>query len=430
MFEFGVVHGRRRVGKTMLLKEAIKHEKSLYFLATQANAQTNLDIMSKVYARFKGLGSVKYETFYDLLKQLFLERNLVIVIDEFTYLSDSDKSIESVLQGLIDEHKDISNTKLIISGSEIGMFENLFSGHCPLYGRNTFTLHVKECDYKESSLYYPGFSVEDKIRAYAVFGGLPYYITQLDDQSSIKDNIINLIIDENSRFSSEVDMLLNAELRNIQEYQSVLQAIASGSTRLVEVDTKSHIHDTAKTSKYISKLESLEIVEREKRFLDIESSKKHLYRIKNNFFAFYYHYIWKNLSSRTIMDPSDFYSTLIEDSIDYYVSMRFENICMQFLKNEFKSRRNEIATNIGRYWYNDRKLKKDIEIDICVKTQENIYVYECKWTQSRLREKDMADLMSKSQILNATKCGGFSKSGFDDDMKIKEYDLIHIDEMY
>lgn len=429
-FEFGIIHGRRRVGKTTLLKESIRDRKAIYFLSQQANKETNLDIFSNVYARYKKLGELRYNSFEALFKEIFKEDKLIVIIDEFTYLTEADKSIESVLQGLVDNLKDESDIKLIISGSEIGMFENLFSHSKPLFGRHTFQKQIKECDYFESSLYYPLFSNEDKIRAYAIFGGLPYYLAQINDNISLKENICNLIIDENSRFSNEVEMILNTELRSVQEYQSILQAIASGSTKLSIIDSKSHIQSTDKTSKYINKLMKLGVIEKEHRFKDLPTSKKHLYKIKNNFIAFYYHFIWINMSSRIILETTEFYDAFVDENLDDYVSLRFESICQQYLVRKFKFRNGEFVKNIGRYWYNDRKEKKDIEIDICIETKKNIFVYECKWTNEKMGDSIINKLKEKGKELTATKYGAFSKSGYKSNVESHNYDLITIDLMF
>jgi AAA+ ATPase superfamily predicted ATPase len=263
-FEFGVIHGRRRVGKTTLLKESITGKRSLYLIAQQANSKTNLDLFSQRYGELIGAGQIRYNSFRHFFIALFNEKDLIVVLDEFSYLTEVDPSIESLLQELIDAYKEVTTIKFIVSGSEIGMFNNHFSVSRPLFNRQTFSYHLKECDYLESSLYYPKFNPEDKVRAYAVFGGLPYYLSQIDDKESIEENIKRLITSENARFSNEVNMLLHTELRSIQEYQSVLQAIHSGSTKLSEIDSKSRIQDTAKTSKYVKKLIELESISHKK----------------------------------------------------------------------------------------------------------------------------------------------------------------------
>ncbi|MGS0972969.1 MAG: ATP-binding protein [Candidatus Izemoplasmataceae bacterium] len=429
-FEFGVIHGRRRVGKTTLLKESIKGKKSLYLLAQQANAKTNLELFSKRYGELLGVGQITYDSFRDFFEAIFKEDHLVVVLDEFSYLTEVDPSIESVLQGLIDTYKEMTSIKFIISGSEIGMFNNHFSVSKPLFNRQTFSYHLKECDYLESSLYYPQFKAVDKVRAYAVFGGLPYYLSQIDDERSIEENIKRLITNENARFSNEVNMLLHTELRSIQEYQSVLQAIHSGSTKLSEIDTKSRIQDTAKTSKYVKKLMELEIIEKEYKFLESPNSKNHLYRIKNNFIAFHYRFVWKNQAARVLMSSDDFYDTFIKDDLEQFVSLRFEKIGEQFLIRKYKSRNHEPIMNIGRYWYNDKKSKTDVEIDLCVQTKNYIHIYECKWTNNIIGESIMNQLIEKGKYLKANKYGAFSKNGYHDLILDKDYDLVTVEDLF
>ena len=429
-FEFGVIHGRRRVGKTTLLKESIKGKKSLYLLAQQANAKTNLDLFSKRYGELLSVGPITYDSFRDFFEAIFKEEQLIVVLDEFSYLTEVDSSIESLLQELIDTYKEMTSMKFIISGSEIGMYNNHFSVSKPLFNRQTFSYHLKECDYLESSLYYPTFIPEDKVRAYAVFGGLPYYLSQINDALSMEENIKRLITNENAMFSNEVNMLLHTELRSIQEYQSVLQAIHSGSTKLSEIDSKSRIQDTAKTSKYVKKLMELEIIEKEFKFLENPNSKNHLYRIKNNFIAFHYHFVWKNQAARVLMSSEDFYDTFIKDELEQFVSLRFEKIGEQYLIRKYKSRNNEPLMNIGRYWYNDRKSKTDVEIDVCVQTKKHIHIYECKWTNDRVGESVMNELIEKGQYLGADKYGAFSKHGYHDHLLDKGYDLVTLEDLF
>ncbi len=429
-FEFGIIHGRRRVGKTTLLRKSIEDRKSIYFYAQQANHKTNLDQFSRVFSSYKGYGNVSYDSYENLFTDLFREKNLIVIIDEFTYLCSSYPPIESLLQKIIDQYRDESSIKLIISGSEIGMFENLFAQNKPLYGRMTFQLKLKECDYLESSLYYPAYSCQDKIRTYAVFGGLPYYLAQIDDNKSLKSNICDLIVDETARLADELNMILTSELRNIAEYQSILQAIHSGGTKLSDISNKSHIGETGKTAIYTKKLTDLEIVEKERRFSDNMNSRNHIYRITNNFVAFFYNFIWNNLSSRVIMPPDEFYDEFIGPKLDIYVSMRFETICKQFLVKRSHKNTGKPIAEIGRYWYNDRSLKKDVEIDICTKVGSKAYAYECKWTNGLIDEDIMRNLIGKSQYIGATGYGAFSKSGFDENVMGKGYDLISIHDMF
>ena len=130
------------------------------------------------------------------------------------------------------------------------------------------------------------------------------------------------------------------------------------------------------------------------------------------------------------MDTSDFYDEYIASELDACVSLRFEKICKQYLINNYQSRNKEAVMAIGRYWYNDKLTKRDIEIDQCVKTKNHIHIYECKWTSDKIGKSVMNGLQEKGKHLEATLFGAFSKSGFTNDIQHSGFDLVSIDDLF
>jgi len=130
------------------------------------------------------------------------------------------------------------------------------------------------------------------------------------------------------------------------------------------------------------------------------------------------------------MSSDDFYDTFIKDDLEQFVSLRFEKIGEQFLIRKYKLRNNEPIINIGRYWYNDRKTKTDVEIDLCVQAKKRIHIYECKWTNSIIGESVMNDLIEKGKYLDANKYGAFSKNGYHDLVLDKGYDLVTLEDLF
>jgi AAA+ ATPase superfamily predicted ATPase len=414
-FEFGIVYGRRRVGKTTLLKESVAAGKSLFFVANQTNADDNLDAFSRCIADYFGEPGIAFRSFQDAFAHLFGKSagsTITVILDEFTYLVESDPSIMSVLQNAIDRYRQTSCLKLVVAGSQVGMIEEMLAYKKPLYGRRTFLIHLKEYDYYESSLFYPNYSSADKIRAYAVFGGLPFHLVMIDDDKPLKKNIIDLIVRNNAPLESEISLFLQAELRSVGIYSSVLLAIANGATKLSEIDTKAHVHDSSKTSGYVRILADLGIVRREICFGEKADTRKTLYRMADNFFAFHYRFIAANLTQMTVMSPDRFYATCVAPVLDHYVSDRFETVCMEYLVR--KNRADTFPypfTDIGRYWYHDRVTKTSIEIDLCIaREQGDIIAFECKWTRAPVDLKVMATLEKKSAVLPAARVGAFSLS--------------------
>ena len=229
-------------------------------------------------------------------------------------------------------------------------------------------------------------------------------------QKSIKENIISLIIEDGAVFEDEITFFLSQEVRSIATYGKVMNAIAAGATRLNEIATKSGIGNTGTTSKYLDLLMTLGIVEREYCFGEKTNSRKTIYQIKDQLFNFHYQFIEKNQTRKAIMTAENFYNTLIEDHLDQFVSFEFEKVCRDFLKRKYQATIEEI----GRYWYNESKSKKNIEIDIVMKESGSLYAFECKWTNSPLGVKVLNELEEKTKHLSKghVTTGLFSRSGY------------------
>ena len=434
-FEFGVVYGRRRIGKSTLLKKFIQHKPALYLVANEKKLELNLESFAKEIGGFTKQTRLKFSSVSDMLEYLFesVKSKTVIIIDEFTYLAGVEKAVFSELQNAIDKYKDTSKLKLIISGSHVGMVEDMLTYQKPLYARKTFAIKLKEFDYYEAALFYPRYSYDDKIRAYAVCGGVPYYLSLMDDFKTLKENIIEMFVRSHAYLENELEFLFQTEFRNKANYSSVLQAVANGKTKLNEISQFSHINDTAKTDTFLKPLIGMGIVEKENAFGD-KAGRRTIYKLKNNLVNFMYSFIEENRSAHGLLAPEDFYSIIIKPGFDEYVAFIFEDICKQFL-----SRRNKLpitgekVLEIGRYWLNDRETKTQIEIDICAKTTAGYIIYECKWQNAKIDMSVMRGLEEKGKKIpdfEVTSVGAFSRSGFEANVSAKYTHIFTPENMF
>ena len=152
-FEFAVIYGRRRVGKTALINQFIKDKKSIYFMGIESNAKQNLENFSNDILEV-GAGiqtSTTFLSFQDALEyvfQLAMKERLVLAIDEYPYVARSSKSLASTLQLLIDRHKHSSKLMLILCGSSMSYMEDhVLAYKAPLYGRRTAQMKVLPFDF-------------------------------------------------------------------------------------------------------------------------------------------------------------------------------------------------------------------------------------------------------------------------------------------
>ena len=268
-FECIVIYGRRRVGKTELIKEFSKNKATILFSALNASSQENLEALSREIFAYKNPEMINSPVFqsYDAalneITRISKEEKIIFVIDEYPYLAKAEESISSRLQHLIDHVWQKEQIFLILCGSSMSFMENQVLGYeSPLYGRRTAQLKIKALTYKETMLFNPKLEFTDQALVYGITGGIPHYINKLDVAESIDEALLENVFDTASYLYEEPENLLKQELREPAIYNSIISAIASGSSRANEISTKAGL-ESGPCAKYMKVLMDLGIVVRE-----------------------------------------------------------------------------------------------------------------------------------------------------------------------
>ena len=418
-FEFAVIYGRRRVGKTALINHFIKDKATIYLMGVESNAQQNLSNLSKSIMEFStGINAnTSFHSFQDALEYVFLlakQQRLILVIDEYPYVARSSRSLASTLQMLIDKYKDSSKLMLIICGSSMSYMEdNVLAYKAPLYGRRTAQLKIQPFTFGEVCQYLSNFSPQEQAMAYGIVGGTPQYLLQLDDKLSIEDNIKNIFLDANSILFEEPENLLKQEVREPYLYNAIITAIATGASRLAEISSKVGEESSLCTG-YLKNLLSLGIICRETPYGE-KVSRKSIYTISDNMFRFWYRFVPENISLIT-RGAQDLAYKRIEPFLTDYMGKVFEDICQQYLWQLLLAGQAPINfTELGRWWGNDKTLRQQTEIDIMATQDKATAIFgECKWTNEKVDVGILELLQHRSQLFNYqnTLLYLFSKSGF------------------
>ncbi|MGN1304648.1 MAG: ATP-binding protein [Oscillospiraceae bacterium] len=421
-FQMPVVYGRRRVGKTALLNEFVKDKDAIFFTAIESSKQQNIENLSRCIFEYEhhcvDTTFPVYNSFQEALEYVFKlaeEKQVVFIIDEYPYAAKSDKSLSSVIQSLIDKNKDKSKLFMILCGSSMSFMEEQVLGYeSPLYGRRTAQFKIFPFDFEESCKIFSSFTKTELACIYGIVGGTPQYLLQIDDGVSLKDNILNKILDTSAYLFEEPGNLLKQEVREAALYNAVITAIANGSTKVSEIATKVG-EETSACTACLKKLMSLGIIKRETPFGEKEG-RKSLYIIDDSLFRFWYRFIPSNISALQ-NDMSDVVYTKIEKDLNQYMGQTFEEICRQYLWRENRRGNTPITfTELDRWWGTDPTTHTQEEIDIVASDGVDMIFAECKW-KNELTDKDVLEkLMSRSDLL---KCNNkylylFSKSGFTD----------------
>ena len=262
-----LIYGRRRVGKSELVKQAIKESgiKSIYYECKQVTEASNVQSICNVVSETLSLPKLGYTSIEELLEYIFTlskEDNLIFVLDEYPYLRGSVKGLDSIIQSLVDKYRDTTKLKLIILGSYVDIMKSLLEHSNPLFGRVDLVIDLKQMDYYESSLFYPDMSDEDKVRIYSVFGGIPYFNRLIDERKSVKENIIDLIASPGARLENEVSMYLNAEISKIVNANEVFETLARGFSKYSDILSQSHVSSGPTLVDVLEKLIRMEVVEK------------------------------------------------------------------------------------------------------------------------------------------------------------------------
>ncbi len=420
VFEFVVLYGRRRVGKTALINHFIEDKPAIYFMGVESNAKQNLENFSASILEFySGIKSMEtsflsFQAALETVFQLSLNKRMILAIDEYPYVAKSSKSFASTLQLLIDKYRDNSKLMLILCGSSMSYMEDhVLAYKAPLYGRRTAQIKLLPLDFAETCRCFSRFSAEEKALAYGIVGGTPQYLLQMNDRLSIEENIKNIYLNPTSSLFEEPTNLLKQEVREPAIYTAIITAIATGASRMSEISTKVG-EDTNVCSIYLKNLVSLGIVQKETPYGE-KVSKKSIYSIDDNMFRFWYRFVPEN-SSMIARGAADLVYKRIEPHLSEYMGKVFEEICKQYLWKLLLSGNSPVEfSSLGRWWGNDPIHKCQAEIDIMGEQDKNTALFaECKWTNEKIDLPILETLIERSKLFpyHNKHFFLFSKSGF------------------
>ena len=398
--ELFVLYGRRRVGKTELLAHFCQGKQHVFFVADQVPEGILRANLSKAMndALFGvGQGGAVYETWEDLLNVLARQsesERLVVVLDEFPYLAAAHPPLPSILQRVWDRSLKNGRIMLILNGSYIGMMEEIVLGYkAPLYGRRTAQWLLEPLEFADAQQFFPAYSPDDRLRAYAVYGGTPAYLEAIDAGRPLKDNIVDGILTRGAALYDEVRFVLQQGLREPRNYFAVLQAIAAGNTRQNEIKQAAGLENIAP---YLETLQQLHLVER---IVPVTESQPHksrrgIYRLKDNFLRFWFRFVLPNRSQLERGLKEEVFETAVLPELDNFSAAVFEQACRQYFWRI--GQRGGLPfrpQQVGGWWQANR------EIDIVLLGESQIMLVECKWSQRPVGTDILEQLEQKAPAL-------------------------------
>lgn len=425
--ELYVLYGRRRVGKTELLRRFCEGKRHIFFIAdlgteTSGLADFTRQVSLAVFGRPDAIGPFpSWDSALEFVAQQAQNERLVVVIDEFTYLSQVNPAIPSIVQRLWDAKLQRTRVVLVLCGSYVGMMEKQVLGYrAPLYGRRTGQWQLQPLAFADVGEFFPDYSPADRVRTYAVLGGIPAYLRQFDPKRSLLHNVEHRLLTTGTYLHEEPRLLLLQELTEPGRYFAILEAIANKRTRPNEIAQTVGL-PAPSLPFYLGTLRELGLVERRVRVTELhaERSKRGSYRIADNFFRFWFHYVYPNRSllGRGEVAPARKH---VESTLDEFVGPAFEDICREHIWR--LSREGKLGFTpraVGSWWADDGA----DELDIVALGEKEAVLGECKWSGRPVGTDVLDALIEKAGVfkrdegvrwleLDRVHYALFSRSGF------------------
>ncbi|MFB6244864.1 MAG: ATP-binding protein [Candidatus Nanohaloarchaea archaeon] len=408
--ELIVLYGRRRIGKSELVRKSLESiENSVYYQATESTPTNQLEKFEETGKR-KFPELEKLENDWEILLEHLGNENAVVAIDEFPFLIEADGSVLSKFQRVWDQHLQNTGMTLILIGSSISvMEEKVLSGGSPLYGRRTGSIDLEPLEIEQMLEFYeaePG----QAIRAYSVFGGTPHYLQSLQEDKNLRENIEELILHQEGRLHDEPEFLLRTELEKPARYFSILGALASGKTTQNEIAQETGI-DHSQIGSYLSKLRKIRLVEREVPVTeDPKHTRRSIYRISEPLFRFWFRFLYGRQDRLELAENP--YRELIEPELNDFISPAFEELCQTKVPELIPAK----YTRTGRWWYQEH------EIDVVGIAEEKTVLGEAKYTNQKAGKPLLDHLEKKREKIRLPKESKenvefalFSRKGFTQD---------------
>lgn len=408
-FEMAVVFGRRRVGKTSLIKQFIEDKPAIYVQGIEATSETNLRFLSNAILNYEKPNRVNRNKTFSSYQEAFeevediadgQEKRLVFVLDEYPYFAESDRSISSILQYVIDSVYQQSNkVMLILCGSSMSFMEHQVLGYkSPLYGRKTGQFKINPFDIFDTKKMLPEVDNEDLMAYYGITNGIPQYLSFIDQKKTVRENIEELFLAQNAPLQNEPNVLLQEELRKPGTYFSILNALAHGKSKSSEIAQAIGLTGTTSISQYLTNLIDLGIVEKKSPILE-KSKRKFVYAFKDSMFRFWFKFISES-QDQIALEKTEGILNYIMAELPRFLGPIFEKASRQWLWHQdnlpFEPKK------ISSWWGNNPQLHRQEEVDLVAVNfdETKAIVGECKWrNRDKLNHEIVDTLIMRSLLL-------------------------------
>lgn len=451
-FGMSVIYGRRRIGKSTLIVEFVKDKKAIFYTATKVGKEKNLELFSKqvlaaLDSAFEDTVFSSVEAVFDFITKKMPEEKLIIVIDELPYWAERDEALLSVMQKYIDTKWNHKNLMIILCGSALSFMENkVLSEKSPLFGRRDSQIRLESFSYREAALFVPDYSMEDKAICYGITGGVAKYLSLIDREKSLDDNIKKLFFHPDGYLYDETRNLLTQEFSDITLVNNIIEQIASGENTVNGIAGK--VGEKEPTVLYtLEKLIRVGLAEKKRCMTEEKNKKKTQYVLRDHMFKFWYDFIPKAHSVIEMGQGDLYYERAVKPKLHSFMGSVFEEMCRYYtLEQGIQGRFDSFLTQVGSWWGVEQvenpmgeKVQQTADIDVLAISEmdKTAVVGECKFRNEKIDKRVYDTLLRRASLVTGkyrvTRYLFFSLSGYTDwfdTLENSDMMLFSLDDLY
>ena len=397
---FWPIYGRRRVGKSELIRHFSQPHPTVYVVGTKGTpAEQLIREFLEIAATTVGEPLLATSAVSGWKKAIELvlsryrqERKLILVFDEFQWIAEKSPELTSVLQELWDRSwQRTGRIFLILCGSYIGFMEREVLGkQSPLFGRRTGQIFLKPFGYREAALFFPDTSLIQKATSYFICGGIPLYLRYFEPARSVLQNIERVLLSNTAPLYGEPDFLLREELREVEKYYAILRSLAQGPLPSRDIARRSDIPERS-VHYYLEQLESLGYLGRHFPLTGEKPKVREVrYRLLDPLLRFWFHFIFPHTSKIAQAGAEKAAVQLVQPQLDAYFGACFESLCREALAVIYERESVTALFEVGSYW------NRECQIDVVGLRDDGwTDLGECRWGANASAVAAAADLEAK-----------------------------------
>ena len=433
-FEFGVVYGTRRIGKTTLLQEFVKGKNAFYFQARKADEKDNLNAFSREFRKSQGLDEhVSYNSFsdaFDSIADRSKKQRMILIIDEIAYLCQKSKALLSLLQFYIDGAFREAKLMIILSGSNVSFMEEILNNrNDPLYQRATFQIHLEKMPFGEARQFVADSTADEQVQYLGLFGPHPYYLGMIDHAVSFQENVRRLLYSKYGTLLDAPEKIMPTGVSDQNMYNSIIQAVARGKRFSKEIAEAVGVESNY-AAKYLSSLLQMQVLEKRESF--IRNKKTNYYVVGDSLLRFWYRFIF---DQRDVIQ-NGFGEVLFnedQEGIFDFIARSFEDVALLWMDEQ--NRNGKLPVYYGpfrNYTVENSKLNRSVELDGLAeglgKNKQHLLVVECKYRKKPFNSSMLVHLKESVSLFDTYEVIDYyliSKTGFTDEVMALNDPHIH-----